>query len=252
MAEENNENTDSPISRGFMVSAGIVGLVAIMGVAVVGVILWPDQEEEAPSTPEAAATADPAPESETAAPQNRSKCDLPDVDETMLPEAPETEWGFVGTMQAPSNEEAGPGIVSDTGLRHCYAHSPVGALMAASNIMAMGTDPDLVQEVNEEMVAEGPGQEAALADLERNGTYEDTPLRTTIVGFQVLGFGPNSSRVDIAVEASNGMFASVTTDLRWEEGDWKVALRDNGQPHIPVAQLQDASGYIPWSADAAD
>ncbi|MEY9211645.1 hypothetical protein NI17_009405 [Thermobifida halotolerans] len=248
MAHDERKRNQPFVSKTYLASAGIVGLIAILGIAVVGTTLWPDGDETAPPVA-ASPTADPSPESTTAPAEGESVCGLPASDQTQIDEPPaDTEWEFVGTMQAPSVPDAGPGMVADNGFRQCYAHSPEGALVAAANVLAMGTDPNLVRELNEELVAEGPGRDAVLADMEANPPTSDTGIRLSIAGYRLLGYGPNHARIDLAVEGSNGSIASVTTDLKWEEGDWKVELRPDGQPVIPVAQLADTVGYHPWSA----
>ena len=153
-------------------------------------------------------------------------------------------------MEAPLVPKAGPGMVADNGFRQCYAHSPEGALLAAANMLAMGTDPNLVVELNEELVADGPGRDAVLADLESNPPTSDTGIRMSIAGYRLLGYGPDHARIDLAVEGSNDSIASMTTDLKWEDGDWKIELRPDGQPIIPVGQLADTVGYTAWSTES--
>ncbi len=237
------------ISRTYLISAGVVALIAILGIAVVGTILWPDGETE---QPEAAASpeGDPPAEAVTAPTYSDSVCDLPASDATTLDTPPKnTEWEFVGAMQAPSIPDVGPGIIEENGFRRCYAHSPEGALVAAANVLAMGTDPNLVYDLNDKLVAKGPGRDAVLEKLETNPPTSEDGVRLSIVGFQLMGYGPNHARIDLAVEGSNGTLASVTTDLAWEDGDWKVELDPTGQPIIPTAPLTDAFGYLPWSAE---
>src|SRR5699024_11465252 len=47
MAHDEHKSDQPLASKTYLVSAGIVGLVAILGLAVVGIILWPESEEEA-------------------------------------------------------------------------------------------------------------------------------------------------------------------------------------------------------------
>lgn len=235
------------VSRLFIVSTALVALAVICALAVVVVTLWP--EDNATEIAESATTPTSSPEASTVPDENASLCGLPGGDHTTIDSPPEVEWEFVGTMHAPTSADVGPGQITDSGFRQCYAHSPEGALMAAANVMAMGTDPLLVQELNEEQVAEGPGRDLVLEDLENNAPESDADIRLTIVGYNLMGYAPNASRIDLAVEGSNGVFASITTDLRWEDGDWKVALSDSGQPVIPVTQIADASDYHPWKAE---
>lgn len=246
---KDDEDSGSPFTPGFVAASVMVGAIALVGVVVVALVLWPGSDEPADDQ---AAEPEPTAESSPPAPADgeESVCGLPASEETQLTDTPSgTDWETVGTMPAPSLEEAGPGVTDDEGVRQCYARSPEGALVAAANVLAMGTDPDLAYPMNDVVLAEGDGREAALAELEEQGLGDSGDMRTEVAGFNLLGYSPDHARVDLAMESSTGMFASVTTDLVWEEGDWKVRLNTEGQPIIPVAQISDASGYIDWSAE---
>src|SRR5699024_12548098 len=139
----------------------------------------------------ASPTSDPSPESTTAPVGDESICGLAASDERSIDEPPVvTEWEFVGTMEAPLVPEAGPGMVADNGFRQGYAHSPEGALLAAANMLAMGTDPNLVVELNEELVDDGPGRDAVLADLESSPPTSETGIRMSIAGYGLVGDVP--------------------------------------------------------------
>ncbi|WP_160050112.1 MULTISPECIES: hypothetical protein [unclassified Nocardiopsis] len=249
-----DERPENPLtSKSFLASAGIVGLIAVLGIVVIGANLISDNEgdEDGP-----AAIVEAAPDEEDApepAPSDSeaSMCGLQGSDETTLDTAPqEVTWEFVGTMRAPANPDAGPGLVADDGFRQCYAHSPTGALLASANMTALGTDPKLVPQMLEELVAEGTGQDAALAAVDAEGAAADpSGVRMSIVGFNLMGYGSEHARVDLALEGSNGVFMSYTVDMKWEDGDWKRELAPTGDSIIPAAQIPDASGYIPWSAE---
>lgn len=250
-----DERPKNPLtSKSFLASAGIAGLIALLGTVVIGTNLISDDEdnEDNPATMVEAApneeddAPDPAPSDSDA-----SMCGLPGSDETTLVTAPqEVTWEFVGTMRAPANDDAGPGLIADDGFRQCYAHSPTGALLASANMTALGTDPQLVPQMLEELVAEGTGQDAALAAVDAEGALADpSGVRMSIVGFNLMGYGAEHARVDLALEGSNGIFMSYTVDMKWEEGDWKRELAPTGDSIIPAAQIPDASGYIPWSAE---
>ncbi|MFE1400360.1 hypothetical protein ACFW53_20705 [Nocardiopsis dassonvillei] len=250
-----DERPENPLtSKSFLASAGIVSLIAVLGIVVIGVNLISDDEEGEEDNPaaivEAAPNEDDDPEP-APSDSEASMCGLPGSDETTLDTAPqEVTWEFVGTMRAPENPDAGPGLVADDGFRQCYAHSPTGALLASANMTALGTDPQLVPQMLEELVAEGPGQDVALAIVDAEGSAAGpSGARMSIVGFNLMGYGAEHARVDLALEGSNGVFMSYTVDLKWEDGDWKRELAPTGDSIIPPAQIPDASGYIPWSAE---
>ncbi|MEU5854595.1 hypothetical protein ACFW53_00925 [Nocardiopsis dassonvillei] len=248
-----DDQSSAPLaSKRALLLISAVGLTALTAGSAFGVIVASD---------------DAVPEAPTAAPQTpsgteggakfpgeahgiavESMCGLEGADATTLDAAPDVTWEFVGTMRAPSDPQAGPGLVADDGFRQCYARSPTGALLAAANTTAMTTDPELVPRLFDELFAEGAGRDALLKDLDGRDGQDDFG-RLTIVGFNLMGYSVDHARIDLALHHSNGVTASHTTDLKWEEGDWKIETTSEGAPIIPMTQIPDASGYIPWSAE---
>ncbi|WP_052436969.1 hypothetical protein [Georgenia sp. SUBG003] len=153
----------------------------------------------------------------------------------------------MGTVAAPSVEGMGPGE-DDDGLRTCYARTPTGAVLAAANVAAMGSSPELVGRMTEEMTAEGPGRDAALDHLEADGAPEiPGGVRYQIRGFRLLDYTGTEASVDVALGVDGGLTGSFVLDLRWEDGDWKVVLTDDGGLGSLPAPVPDLTGYTLWS-----
>lgn len=183
----------------------------------------------------------------TAAPA-RSVCGLEEeADSGTLTRAPTATWELVDTVAAPSVEGQGPGE-DDDGLRTCYARTPTGALLAAANVAAMGSSPELVGRMTKEMTAEGPGRDAALAYLEADAAPEiPGGVRYQIRGFRLLDYTGTEASVDLALGVEGGLTGSFVLDLRWEDGDWKVVLTDDGGLGSLPAPVPDLTGYTLWS-----
>lgn len=177
-----------------------------------------------------------------------SVCGLTEeADSGTLTRAPSARWELVGTVAAPSVEGMGPGE-EDDGLRTCYARTPTGALLAAANVAAMGSSAELVERMTAEMTAEGPGRDAALERLEAEDVPElPAALRYQIRGFRLLDYTGTEASVDLALGVDGGVTGSFVLDLRWEDGDWKVVLTDDGGLGSLPAPLPDLTGYTLWS-----
>src|SRR5690606_33005420 len=138
-------------------------------------------------------------------------------------------------------------IVEDSGFRHCYAQSPEGAVLAGLNYVGMTSDPAVIDEVMDKMYAQGPGRDTALKRLEEEPRGADE-ARGRLDGARLLAYAAERARVDVALWASDGAsegLASVTVDLRWEDGDWKVVTdEETGEMVIPMAPIHDTTGYI--------
>ncbi|MDF1480342.1 hypothetical protein PYV02_14750 [Leifsonia sp. H3M29-4] len=181
-----------------------------------------------------------------------SACDLPAGDQSVpTTEAPEAEWELVDRIAAPTAAGIGPGVIADDGLRSCFAHSPLGALFAATNYYAQGSSPELALRNAEEHVAPGAGRDAVVAAIRSsaaNGTIGGNPdVSVQFAGFQFLEYEPGRAVIDIAGRNSNGGVASFVTELVWVDGDWKLVVQDNGQPAVPSRQIPNLAGYVSWS-----
>jgi hypothetical protein len=244
MSQSTESTTESnPFTKpGFIIAAALV--VALIAAAVV-IFLLPQgqgnaQPAPAPAEPGSSATASPS----ASATAGASVCGLPASSETALGTAPETKWELVGTMAAPTDPKIGPGKTDDQGIRSCFAHTPTGALYAAVNLWALGSDPSKERAIAEQLAVKGPGRDAGMK-------APQTAAPASAVKIQISGFNvsytANQAVVELAFKADNGALASVRTTLLWQDGDWKGVVADNGAPLEEPRQVRDLSGFIPWS-----
>jgi hypothetical protein len=216
----------------FIAAAIIIGLIAAAGIfLLVSNLLQPH-------TRPAARQAAPAASS--------SMCGLPDGKQAIPVVAPETgQWTLVGTMAVPSAPKTiGPGVKDATGLRHCFARSPLGALYATVNYYASAGAPSLRVPAAKMLVSAGPGRTALIKQME--ATPPSSGVTTQVAGFRFVSYSSSAVTVDIAVRGSTGALGSVPTQLTWEAGDWKLVVNADGTPPIPFSQLQSLTGYVTW------
>jgi hypothetical protein len=245
MSETEHQAEPGPFrQRGFLASAVVLAVLLVLGVVVTVLTIVGGDDVRARTI-----DVTPSPtSSESSTDPDASRCDLPGLEKSgTLSKPPEdVTWELVGTTALPASEEAGPGVVEDSGLRYCYAHTPEGALLMAAN--AFGWEHSDPESVVANSVASGPGKDAALAELEAGtagGDGEDSFI-FQIRGFRLLAYTDRAALVDIAVEASAGQFVSAPLELAWEGGDWRVRLTPDGSP-FNGKPLPDLTGYVPWA-----
>lgn len=235
----NNTQPNSPFtSRGFIAAAIFVGVIVLAAViALVTTLTSPHDRVAQPTS---------TPSSPVASGADKSVCGLPGFEtQSSLTDAPKTKWELVGTVAAPTNPKgAGPGKIENDGFRTCFAHTAEGALYAAINYVALGSDSRNADHMAKLFVP-GPGVDLAL----KAGTVSPSKARLQVAGFKVNSYSATDATVDVvwAVTSSGNQLVSFPTVLRWEEGDWKIVLKDDGQPPFTPSPLQSLGGYIPWA-----
>lgn len=245
MADEENEQ--SPWTRpGFIAAAVVIALIVVAGVIVTVLNLNRDGSDPAPTSTSQPTDAAPSPEP-TGDEGGASVCGLDGVELSgRLSTAPAAEWAYQDTVAYPTSGEFGPGQTSPEGVRYCFQHSPEGALFAATNAVAQGSDPTIAPAWIEYFLAESAPNRSQLVTDVGSGATSDT--RLSVAGFRLLAYDGSTARVEIAVRgAASGraVYGSVIYNLVWEDGDWKLLPKDSSNP-LQMTQLPDLSGYITW------
>lgn len=163
-----------------------------------------------------------------------------------LTSAPRVDsWQELGIMQSPVSKSAGPG---DGPL--CFAHTPEGALFAATTFMARSTVADSRVQAMQEQVLESPGKAAAIEAA--NQETAGTPGQMTLSAFRVGSYdGQNAAVTVIGEYVEQGEFVNVAMnyDLQWADGDWKVRVKDDGDLIRPSQTVDTLTGYVSWGGE---
>jgi hypothetical protein len=215
-------------TKGFIASGALLSVILILGAA--SVLFGGDS----------------APSSRPTATQHAdatwgSRCGLPHGTQDPVVGPPIAKWTLVGHIAAPSVPGVGPGVV-EQGDRRCYAHSPLGALLAAANFLpttGAATDARLG------MDHYAPGK---LRDIYAHQPSSQIDPNTSIqtLGFRVNVLNRDAVDVQLALRV-DGTLGYVTLPMRWSvPGDWRVQLLSAQEP-LAAGSLGSLSGYIPWS-----
>jgi hypothetical protein len=207
-------------------------LLVVLGGAIVAVLVLPSS-----NVPSAPATTRPV-----VAPCTPSgSAAIPDA-------APPATWTLTGTVAAPTSPSAGPSRIDQDGFRHCFAHTPTGALFAAANYIAMASgDHDLAVQVAEHGVADGLGKSLAVQAAKTAGDGSSATIQ--IAGFQVVTYDPSLASVKLAVRTDAGTLASGVVTLRWQDADWRMVADPSTGQTSSVQPIESLGGYVPWGAN---
>jgi hypothetical protein len=166
--------------------------------------------------------------------------------------------GFYG-VELPVSAQAGPYDTSG-GMAAGFAHSPLGALLAAVNIGVRANaqwGPRIFTAVIRGQVT-GPDAAALLAGC--RAAYNQAAQAGQVTGGQPLGtadvteqafrwiaYTPAAAILDLAVAGPGGngatVRASVQMEAVWDGGDWKVVAPPGGDWGNSAAELSSLAGY---------
>ncbi|WP_329529482.1 hypothetical protein [Streptomyces sp. NBC_01462] len=160
-------------------------------------------------------------------------------------------WQALGITRVPVSASAGP--TRTTGpVRWCYAHTAVGAVLAATVIPSQMSGSGW-KTVSRQQVVSGRGRD--LFEFQRStvsniDTTEQSPGTSvgSYAGFAVSSYTGRAASVSLLIRTGQG-YAQTTILLRWTDGDWKVLPNDDGSLHTTVATVQgNPNGYVLWGA----
>ena len=221
---------------GFIASAIVVGLVVVLGL-ILTVTSGSKGEAGTAAPPPAPANSSPPPPAQTAA---DSVCGLEKGDQSIPVSAPKATWKLRGTVAVPTAPKTfGPARVRD-GVPSCFAHSPTGALFAMLNIQAAmgqlarkpGRYP--IRKVVR-MIAPGPGRDVLEKAAAKSPVADKGSTRpgAQVAGFNIVRYEADTAVIDLAFGGDRPDVAGYVhgqSTLRWLDGDWKLALAQNGGP----------------------
>jgi hypothetical protein len=168
-------------------------------------------------------------------------------------------WSDFYGVELPSSVPAGPREMSG-GVAAGFAHSPLGALLAAVNIGVRANaqwGPRIFTAVIRGQIT-GPDAAALLANCQ--AAYDQASQSEGVTGGQPLGnvdvaeeafrwiaYTPEAAILDLvsAGPGSQGttVRASTQMEVLWAGGDWKVAAPPGGDWGNSAAELSSLSGY---------
>jgi hypothetical protein len=259
----------SPYGAGFVAACIVVGAVLLCGLLILiagsgssGSAKASAQQpldaaptaptsQAAPASQAAQAANDPgsAPASpvSTVDPAQAGGCGLPAGDQAIPDKAPSVDsWEVSRRIVVPRSSAYGPRTTDADGFRHCFAHSPTGALYAAYSAIAAISDQSKVVPTARKLMVPGPATDSLIQELVIQQTSTDSSSIQP-VGYRVIDAGPERATVMVAFPVES-VYMSATLTLVWYQGDWRVQPPAPGEAvGAPFAQHRDLADFVNWS-----
>jgi hypothetical protein len=235
--------------RGWILSAGF--LLVLLVLAVFTMATSGDEDP-------AGASADPSPTPSathgsgggSGSDARPAGCRTDDSDQAKPTAAPaDFSWKADGTGLVPVSKTAGP-IKYDGPVWSCFAHTPMGAVLAAHSITDHLSYPGW-RKVVERQVVPGAGRDALIASRSQE---DDKPTSGKAdpggyAGFSVLSYNKKEATLMFLLRGPNsGTYGSASVTVRWKDGDWKLAPDPDGTVYSGMAQVSDTQGFVTWEA----
>jgi hypothetical protein len=200
-----------------------------------------------PATPGNPASPDPLATSEGASATGQpAACNLADGDQAIPTKAPAVDgWDVSRRVVVPRSSRFGPATTDPDGFRHCFAHSPTGAVYAAYNAIAAIADQRQAVPTVRKLMVPGADTDALIRELDDDSSSGSAA--TQLAGYRFIDAGPDRATVMLAIPVESA-YMSATLTLVWHDGDWRVQPPPAGEPvGAPFAQHRDLSDFVSWS-----
>jgi len=175
-------------------------------------------------------------------------CRTDDRDTARPTTAPtDLKWQQLLAIMAPTSPSAGP-LHTDATMWWCFAHTPTGAVLAA-HVIPVELSGVSWRIVAEQQVVPGEARDSFVANkaqAEEKNLEESAVGR--FVGFSVASYSGDSATVRLLLTNPMGGYLSTSVSVRWRDGDWKVALLDDGSLYPSVKNQATPNGFIMWGA----
>lgn len=215
-------------------------LIAVLAVIAIWIFVEPAKKDNP-------VVADPTTTASTSAPV--SGCNVPAGDTSNKPAIPkDLKWKAANGLSWPVSDTYGP-TQTKNGFGSCFAHSPLGAALAASTIIYAPFDGHSTKETYQFYAVDSPGKTSALANGQPPANAETMKsLGLTPAGFSVLEYTPDRAAIGFVMNAPNeqNKFISMTMTMVWEQesNDWKIKLLDDGS--VGGTSKPVAGQFVTW------
>ncbi|MFJ4633957.1 hypothetical protein [Streptomyces sp. NPDC088847] len=173
-------------------------------------------------------------------------CKTDDTNQALPKSAPaDVHFRRVGAVRVPTSPSAGP-LKTNGPVAWCYAHNPMGAVMAAQMITSHMSGPDWRTVVDEQLVPGRPRDSFSVQRAMVTVTENDEPTGSSYAGFNVADYSRKAVQVQMLIKSAQNGLVSTTVAMRWSGGDWKVAPASDGSLYTPLSQETGPGRYLLW------
>jgi len=260
-ARRDRENTGGP-SPAWMGSVVLLGLVAVVLVIVLihAAISSPTPAAPAAASPGASPGAVPpagiatapggVPATANAGQEGRpAGCTSSGSDQTVPTSPPSgVTWSLSAGFAVPSSVADGPKLHGPAGIAYCYSHTPLGALLAASNLgRGTGTPQDKQDAVLSLSVV--PNEYSAQVAKTPATPDDQSGAGVQLAGFRIISYSPTQASIALAasVAGRTDSYPQLTVAMQWYAGDWRAVPQPGPTLVVTGSSAPSLAGFVPWA-----
>jgi len=243
---------------------GSAVLLALVAAALIFVLIHAATSSPTPATPVAASPpaspgvsppvgSTPTSGGGTAAPPAGQEgrpagCSTTGTDQTVPTSPPAgVTWSLTGGFAVPSSPADGPRLRGAGGVGYCYSHTPLGALLAASNLGHGTGTPQEIQNasLNHSLITNQYTSQLAATPPTGEGSAGGVQL----AGFRILSYSPNQTSITLAasVDGRADSYPQLSVAMQWQDGDWRAVPQAGPALFVTVASAPSLAGFVPWA-----
>ncbi|MEV4047109.1 hypothetical protein [Streptomyces sp. NPDC049744] len=172
-------------------------------------------------------------------------CRTDDRDTAQPVAAPtDVRWKKLATDMVPISTSAGP-LRTDTGTWWCFAHTPLGAVLAA-HVIPVQMEGAAWRTVAEQQIVPGEARDRLVEmKISADEAESENGAIERFTGFSVASYSENSAVISLLVVTPLGGNLSMSVSVRWREGDWKVEPQDDGSLYSS-AKTATPNNFVLW------
>jgi len=259
-ARRDRETTGGP-SPAWIGSAVLLGLVAVaLVIVLIHAATSPKPAPPAAASPPGATPgAAPLPGGATApggapAPTNAGQegrpagCTTSGSDQT-IPTSPPTgvTWSLSAGFAVPSSVADGPTLHGPGGVRYCYSHTPLGAVLAASNLGQGTGSPQEIQDASLKLSVVPNQYSAQVASTP--APPRDNRGSGQFAGFRIISYSPDQASIALAasIPGQTDSYPLLTVAMQWYQGDWRAVPQPGPTVVVTGSSATSLAGFVPWA-----
>ncbi len=259
-ARRDRENSGGP-SPAWIGSAVLLGLVAVaLVIVLIHAAVSPKPAPPAAASPPGATPgAAPLPGTATApggapAPTNAGQegrpagCTTSGSDQT-IPTSPPTgvTWSLSAGFAVPSSVADGPTLHGPGGIGYCYSHTPLGAVLAASNLGQGTGSPQEIQDASLKLSVVPNQYSAQVASTP--APPRDNRGSGQFAGFRIISYSPDQASIALAasIPGQTDSYPLLTVAMQWYQGDWRAVPQPGPTVVVTGSSATSLAGFVPWA-----
>ena len=178
----------------------------------------------------------------------KTGCDVPARDTSSKPAMPkDLRWQAANGLTWPISDTYGP-TQTKNGFGVCFAHSPLGAALAATTIAFSSYGAEGPRKAMEFYLIDSVGKPLAIASSNATASSSELTSRgLALAGFSITEYATDRASVSLVFSSpkvTTGFVATPVT-LVWVNGDWRWKIPDNGVTDAVSYPVE--GGFVKWA-----